>query len=137
MHGRNIARITVRPRAVRSARSRILLRTAVGCALVLVVTGRGGPSGSSVSMAHEPSASQGEPASVPSPGGSTYTLMQMNLCLSGLAGCYGKAAYPAVVEEAVARIRGAEPDASPSTRPAAMTSSASPGGPATACASRR
>ena len=42
---------------------------------------------------------------------STYTLMQMNLCLSGLAGCYGKAAYPAVVEEAVARIREARPDA--------------------------
>jgi endonuclease/exonuclease/phosphatase family metal-dependent hydrolase len=37
--------------------------------------------------------------------------MQMNLCLSGLAGCFGKAAYPAVVEEAVARIREARPDA--------------------------
>jgi hypothetical protein len=37
--------------------------------------------------------------------------MQMNLCLSGLAGCYGKAAYPAVVNEAVARIREARPDA--------------------------
>jgi endonuclease/exonuclease/phosphatase family metal-dependent hydrolase len=37
--------------------------------------------------------------------------MQMNLCLSGLAGCYGKAAYPAVVEEALARIREARPDA--------------------------
>jgi endonuclease/exonuclease/phosphatase family metal-dependent hydrolase len=37
--------------------------------------------------------------------------MQMNLCLSGLAGCYGKAAYPAVVNEAVTRIRDAEPDA--------------------------
>ena len=37
--------------------------------------------------------------------------MQMNLCLSGLAGCYGKAAYPAVVEDAVARIREADPDA--------------------------
>jgi endonuclease/exonuclease/phosphatase family metal-dependent hydrolase len=37
--------------------------------------------------------------------------MQMNLCLSGLAGCYAKAAYPAVVEEAVARIREADPDA--------------------------
>jgi endonuclease/exonuclease/phosphatase family metal-dependent hydrolase len=45
------------------------------------------------------------------PTGSSYTLMQMNLCLSGLAGCYGKAAYPAVVEEAVARIREADPDA--------------------------
>jgi endonuclease/exonuclease/phosphatase family metal-dependent hydrolase len=47
----------------------------------------------------------------PSAGSSTYTLMQMNLCLSGLAGCYGKAAYPAVVEEAVARIRDVGPDA--------------------------
>ena len=37
--------------------------------------------------------------------------MQMNLCLSGLADCYGTAAYPAVVEEAVARIREAHPDA--------------------------
>jgi endonuclease/exonuclease/phosphatase family metal-dependent hydrolase len=49
-------------------------------------------------------------SAVPPPG-PTYTAMQMNLCLSGLAGCYGKAAYPAVVEEAVARIRDARPDA--------------------------
>ena len=45
------------------------------------------------------------------PGGSSYTLMQMNLCLSGLAGCYGKVEYPAVLDEAVARIREAHPDA--------------------------
>jgi endonuclease/exonuclease/phosphatase family metal-dependent hydrolase len=37
--------------------------------------------------------------------------MQMNLCLSGTAGCYARTAYPAVVEEAVARIRQARPDA--------------------------
>jgi endonuclease/exonuclease/phosphatase family metal-dependent hydrolase len=42
---------------------------------------------------------------------STYTLMQINLCLSGLADCYRKVRYPAVVEEAVARIRSAHPDA--------------------------
>jgi endonuclease/exonuclease/phosphatase family metal-dependent hydrolase len=42
---------------------------------------------------------------------SRYTLIQMNLCLSGLAGCYGKAAYPAVVHEALTRIRDARPDA--------------------------
>jgi endonuclease/exonuclease/phosphatase family metal-dependent hydrolase len=71
------------------------LLAAVGCALVLA------PSGCSM----------GEPAAVSSVGGSTYTLMQMNLCLSGLAGCYGKAAYPAVAEEAVAQIRAAGPDA--------------------------
>jgi endonuclease/exonuclease/phosphatase family metal-dependent hydrolase len=53
----------------------------------------------------------GESAAVPSAGRSPYTLMQMNLCLSGLAGCYGRAAYPAVVVEALARIREASPDA--------------------------
>jgi len=35
----------------------------------------------------------------------------MNLCLSGLAGCYRKVAYPAAVEEAVDRISEARPDA--------------------------
>ena len=60
---------------------------AAGCALVLAVGGCGGSSGQ------------------------TYTHMQMNLCLSGLAGCYGKVAYPAVVEEAVDRIRETHPDA--------------------------
>ena len=45
------------------------------------------------------------------PPGSTYTLMQMNLCLSGLGGCYQKVAYPAALDEAVARIRAAHPDA--------------------------
>src|SRR3954452_8246847 len=62
---------------------------AVGCALVLALTG----------------------CAAPTPASSTYTLMQMNLCLSGLAGCSGKTAYPAVVQEALARIREAHPDA--------------------------
>jgi hypothetical protein len=53
-----------------------------------------------------------ETSGAPAPAASsTYTLLQMNLCLSGLAGCYAKAAYPAVVEEAVDRIREAHPDA--------------------------
>jgi endonuclease/exonuclease/phosphatase family metal-dependent hydrolase len=52
-----------------------------------------------VSLAHEAAAS------------STYTLLQMNLCLSGFADCYGKVAHPAGVQEAVARIRAAHPDA--------------------------
>ncbi len=37
--------------------------------------------------------------------------MQMNLCLSGLAGCYAKVQYPAVLDEAVARIRELHPAA--------------------------
>ncbi len=88
-----------------------VLRVAVGCALVLAMTGRGGLSGSSVSLARESSTSRGGPVIAPAAGRSTYTLMQMNLCLSGFAGCYGKVAYPAGVQEAVARIRDADPDA--------------------------
>ena len=41
------------------------------------------------------------------PAARTFTVMQMNLCLSGLAGCYD----PAAVKEAETRIRGARPDA--------------------------
>jgi endonuclease/exonuclease/phosphatase family protein len=76
-----------------------------GTSLVLLLAAAGalglGLSGCSRSLAQRRSTSVG----------STYTLLQMNLCLSGLAGCYGKAAYPAVVQEAVARIRAAHPDA--------------------------
>jgi endonuclease/exonuclease/phosphatase family metal-dependent hydrolase len=63
----------------------------VGCALVVALSGCTRASGT---------------AAPP-----TYTLLQMNLCLSGLAGCYGRVAYPAAVDEAVARIRAARPDA--------------------------
>src|SRR3954447_25704970 len=94
------------PAAARAGRARAVLGGAVGCALLLAAAGYGGPSGSSISMANETPAPAG--ASVT---GSTYALMQMNLCLSGFAGCYGKVAYPAGVQEAVARIRDARPDA--------------------------
>jgi endonuclease/exonuclease/phosphatase family metal-dependent hydrolase len=71
------------------------LRLAVaGCTLVLALTGCGSSS-----------------ATGPTPGGSSYTLMQMNLCLSGLADCYARVAYPAAVNEAAALIREAHPDA--------------------------
>jgi hypothetical protein len=91
MYRRNTPRLIVRPGADRSGRSGALLRVAVGCALVLAVTG-GAPSGSSVSLAHESSTSRGEPVIAPAAGGSTHTLMQMNLCLSGFARCYSKVA---------------------------------------------
>jgi endonuclease/exonuclease/phosphatase family metal-dependent hydrolase len=73
------------------------LLAAVGCALVFVLTGC--------------SQSLRTAAAAPTPAGSTYTLMQMNLCLSGLASCYSKVQYPAGVQEAVAKIRDAHPDA--------------------------
>jgi endonuclease/exonuclease/phosphatase family metal-dependent hydrolase len=68
-----------------------------GCALVLVMTGCSSSSGMAAAAARR--------------SGSPYTLMQMNLCLSGLAGCYTKVHYPAGVQEAVDRIREAQPDA--------------------------
>jgi endonuclease/exonuclease/phosphatase family metal-dependent hydrolase len=100
MYRRGIVSVIVRRRADRSGRSAALLLAAAGCALALVLTGCGRSSGTSGAQARGPSTSA--PA---------YTLMQMNLCLSGLAGCYRKVDYPAVVEEAVARIRAARPDA--------------------------
>jgi endonuclease/exonuclease/phosphatase family metal-dependent hydrolase len=65
---------------------RSVLLAIVGGVLVLALTAR------------EPSESTGR---------RSYTLMQMNLCLSGLAGCYD----PAAAGEALARIRAAHPDA--------------------------
>ena len=89
MYRRRLVNVTARKG------SSAALLAAVGCALAVMGCSR----------------SSGTSPPVPPGSGSTYTLMQMNLCLSGLAGCYGKAAYPAVVEEAVARIREARPDA--------------------------
>jgi endonuclease/exonuclease/phosphatase family metal-dependent hydrolase len=101
----------VRPCADRPGSSVVLLLAAGGCALVLALAGCGRSSGTSGALAREPSTSVGTPAAGLPAASSTYTLMQMNLCLSGLAGCYGKVGYPAVVEEAVTRIREAHPDA--------------------------
>jgi endonuclease/exonuclease/phosphatase family metal-dependent hydrolase len=97
MYRRRTVNLVVRPCAVWSGGSAAPLLAAVGCALVLVLTGCGR---SSVPA-----------AAGPLPQGSTYTLMQMNLCLSGLAACYGRVDYPAGVEDAVVRVRGAHPDA--------------------------
>src|SRR6478735_2491287 len=85
-----------RVRGMRGQGSAVPLLVAVGCALVLILTGCSRSSGS---------------ASAAPAAGSSYSLMQMNLCLSGLGGCYRKVEYPAGVQEAVARIREAHPDA--------------------------
>jgi endonuclease/exonuclease/phosphatase family metal-dependent hydrolase len=69
---------------------------AVACAVVLGLTACGQSSNMGTG--------------VPPPAGATYTSMQMNLCLSGLGACYREVEYPAVVKEAVARIRQAHPD---------------------------
>lgn len=45
------------------------------------------------------------------PPAGSFTLLQMNLCLSGIAGCFAATDYPAVVDEAVSRIAEASPAA--------------------------
>ena len=84
-----------------------LLLVAIGCAVALALTGWSGLVGTTGSRSQEPSGGDAERAAVPRASRPSFTLMQMNLCLSGLAGCYD----PAVVEESVARIREARPDA--------------------------
>ncbi len=97
MYRRETVKIMARCGAVRPARSVVPL-VVVGCGLVLVLGGCGGSPGTAAAAAR------------PSPG-SVYTLMQMNLCLSGFGGCYARVDYPAVVREAITRIRQARPDA--------------------------
>jgi endonuclease/exonuclease/phosphatase family metal-dependent hydrolase len=106
-----IVNLMVRRCADGPGSSVILLLAAAACALALALCGCGGSTGTSGAAVQERLRSPGTPAAVPPAASSTYTLMQMNLCLSGLADCHGKAAYPAVVDEAVARIREAHPDA--------------------------
>jgi hypothetical protein len=72
-----------------------VLISSAGCALVLALAG----------------CSRSSEAATSRSASSTYTLMQINLCLSGLGACYRKVDYPAVVEEAVAQIRQAHPNA--------------------------
>jgi endonuclease/exonuclease/phosphatase family metal-dependent hydrolase len=72
-----------------------ILRLAGGCALLAALAG----------------CSQSATGAAPASSGATYTLMQMNLCLSGIGGCYVKVAYPAAVQEAAALIHRARPDA--------------------------
>jgi endonuclease/exonuclease/phosphatase family metal-dependent hydrolase len=54
------------------------------------------------------SAMSSPPAHAP---GAAYTVLQMNLCLSGEADCYGRTAYPSVVAEATAEVRRQAPSA--------------------------
>jgi endonuclease/exonuclease/phosphatase family metal-dependent hydrolase len=83
----------------------------VGCALVLALTAWSRFAGTAEAPAREASrAVAGQPV-VPRAATPSFTLLQMNLCLSGLANCYAAAAYPAGLWEAVARIRETRPDA--------------------------
>jgi endonuclease/exonuclease/phosphatase family metal-dependent hydrolase len=49
--------------------------------------------------------------SSPSSSGASFSLLQMNLCLSGQAGCYSPTAYPSALDEAATVIDDRDPDA--------------------------
>ena len=66
---------------------RSAIQAAVAAAVLLTV--------GSAANAHGPA------GSTPPPG---YTVLQMNLCLSGSAGCFGRTAYPSVVDEAARQV---------------------------------
>jgi endonuclease/exonuclease/phosphatase family metal-dependent hydrolase len=99
-----------RRRAVRSGSFAVRLLATVGCAFAVALAGCGGSSDGGA-LAGEPPTSAAAPATAAASPGRTYTLLQMNLCLSGYGGCKAAAPYPAVLDEAVARIRQARPDA--------------------------
>jgi endonuclease/exonuclease/phosphatase family metal-dependent hydrolase len=70
-----------------------VIAAAVSCAVVIAATGCSRSLASAIAA------------------GKPYKLMQANLCLSGIGGCYAKVDYPAGVEDVVARIREIHPDA--------------------------
>ena len=43
--------------------------------------------------------------------GTSYPVLQMNLCLSGQAGCYPRTAYPSIVDEAAEHVVNHDPEA--------------------------
>src|ERR1700733_638751 len=88
---------SARSRPGRSGTAGAALCAAVLCALALFVTGCEDPAGTA--------------AAAPRASGPGFALMQMNLCLSGLAGCYARVHYPVGVEAAAAEIRQTHPDA--------------------------
>jgi endonuclease/exonuclease/phosphatase (EEP) superfamily protein YafD len=69
--------------------------------------------GAVVACQPAPSVPTSGPGDVHRPGAaaSAYTVLQMNLCLSGLADCFPAAEYPNVVDEAAAQIQATDPDA--------------------------
>jgi endonuclease/exonuclease/phosphatase family metal-dependent hydrolase len=111
LYRRRIVKLVVRPRAEGSGWPVPLGLTAAVCSLLLAGAGCGGSARASGGSAAPGARSGGRSAAAPRAVRSTYTLLQMNLCLSGLATCYRKVAYPAVLQEAVTRIRQTDPEA--------------------------
>src|SRR4051794_41705940 len=91
MYRRRIVSLVFRRRADRSGSLAGLVLAAAGCSLAVALAGCGGDSKASDAR------SGARPALADA--AATYTLLQMNLCLSGFGGCNGRAAPPARLGE--------------------------------------
>lgn len=81
---------------------------ALAAPLVLAAPGSAAPAGDLPAAAAAPAGQgQGKGKGKPEP----YELLQLNLCLSGLAGCFEDTEYPKVVDEAIDTIEAERPDA--------------------------
>src|SRR4051794_41661792 len=103
MYRRRIVSLVFRRRADRSGSLAGLVLAAAGCSLAVALAGCGGDSEASDAR------SGARPA--PADAAATYTLLQMNLCLSGFGGCNGRATHSALVDEAGAPIPPGPPGA--------------------------
>lgn len=79
-----------RPFAARAVAAVVLLAAVTSCRTTAPDDGNAPPSGTA---------------------SSSFTVVQMNLCLSGLAGCHDAAGYPDILDGTVARIQAADPNA--------------------------
>ena len=73
--------------------------------LCLALALLGPAAGSAAASAGGPDGSAGQTPTRPV----EYSVLQLNLCLSGLAGCYAGTEYPAGVDEAVEVVRAQRP----------------------------
>lgn len=100
----------VRRRPPRRGHPTSLLIAAAGCALLLVLSGCSGSAGRTGAVSTHRGGSPAGLTGGPASGRSGFALLQMNLCLSGLAGCFRRVAYPDVLDEATTRILQTRPD---------------------------
>lgn len=101
-----MSRLTHRNRPLGSGRAFVVVAL---FAVLLPVAGTGSASGGDDHSADVPSVAAEHRDGHSSSG--RFELLQMNLCLSGAAGCFDDTEYPKVVDEAIARIDELEPDA--------------------------
>ena len=103
-------------RATVAVLTAVVLLTCAGCSAgdPAPSEARSAPSTPAAEPPTSAAPSSGSPAPVAPAEGvreSAFSLLQMNVCLSGYSGCFARTAYPAVVDEVVRIVRERRPDA--------------------------